>query len=145
MARIASGVCKRRLGSDSSTSKSEIASKLAGAKVAYPAACLWFVAIDPATRESLEICVSQGGARAGSLLDAVDRTVTGAGNEDRAAKDNGHDASTRIRICLRGSGAGARDDGGAVLDARVHQTVDPLQSMLVADRAAPVLSRSLRQ
>ncbi len=37
------------------------------------------MAIDAATRESLEICVAQGGTRAGSLLDAVDRTVTGAG------------------------------------------------------------------
>ncbi len=37
------------------------------------------LAIDPATRESLEICATQGGARAGSLLHAVDRTVTAAG------------------------------------------------------------------
>jgi DNA mismatch repair protein MutS len=35
--------------------------------------------IDAATRESLEITVSQSGQRKGSLLDAVDRTVTGAG------------------------------------------------------------------
>ena len=35
--------------------------------------------IDAATRESLELCVSQSGTRAGSLLAAVDRTVTGAG------------------------------------------------------------------
>src|SRR3712207_5552396 len=35
--------------------------------------------IDAATRESLEITVSAGGTRAGSLLAAVDRTVTGAG------------------------------------------------------------------
>ncbi|MHA6722192.1 DNA mismatch repair protein MutS [Sphingomonas sp. RS2018] len=37
------------------------------------------MAIDAATRDSLEICQSQGGTRPGSLLDAVDRTVTGAG------------------------------------------------------------------
>ena len=37
------------------------------------------MAIDAATRESLEICVTATGARSGSLLDAVDRTVTGAG------------------------------------------------------------------
>jgi DNA mismatch repair protein MutS len=37
------------------------------------------MAIDAATRESLELVRSAGGARAGSLLDAVDRTVTGAG------------------------------------------------------------------
>lgn len=37
------------------------------------------MAIDAATRESLELTVSSAGARKGSLLDAVDRTVTGAG------------------------------------------------------------------
>ncbi|HEY0626748.1 MAG TPA: DNA mismatch repair protein MutS [Allosphingosinicella sp.] len=35
--------------------------------------------IDAATRESLELTVSASGTRAGSLLHAVDRTVTGAG------------------------------------------------------------------
>jgi DNA mismatch repair protein MutS len=35
--------------------------------------------IDAATRESLEISVSSSGTRSGSLLAAVDRTVTGAG------------------------------------------------------------------
>ena len=35
--------------------------------------------IDAATRESLEISASQSGTRSGSLLAAVDRTVTGAG------------------------------------------------------------------
>ncbi|MCW3836564.1 DNA mismatch repair protein MutS [Sphingomonas canadensis] len=37
------------------------------------------MAIDAATRESLELTVSSAGTRRGSLLDAVDRTVTGAG------------------------------------------------------------------
>ena len=37
------------------------------------------MAIDAATRESLELTVSSAGGRKGSLLDAVDRTVTGAG------------------------------------------------------------------
>lgn len=37
------------------------------------------MAIDAATRESLELTQTSGGARKGSLLDAVDRTVTGAG------------------------------------------------------------------
>ena len=37
------------------------------------------MAIDAATRESLELTLSQAGSRKGSLLDAVDRTVTGAG------------------------------------------------------------------
>ncbi|WP_448660562.1 DNA mismatch repair protein MutS [Sphingomonas sp. CJ99] len=43
------------------------------------------MAIDAATRESLELTVSQSGARKGSLLDAVDRTVTGAGARMLAA------------------------------------------------------------
>lgn len=37
------------------------------------------MAIDAATRESLELTQTATGARKGSLLDAVDRTVTGAG------------------------------------------------------------------
>ncbi|AJP74765.1 DNA mismatch repair protein MutS [Sphingomonas hengshuiensis] len=37
------------------------------------------MAIDAATRESLELTTSTAGARKGSLLDSVDRTVTGAG------------------------------------------------------------------
>ena len=37
------------------------------------------MAIDAATRESLELTVSVSGTRAGSLLDCIDRTVTGAG------------------------------------------------------------------
>ncbi|AXJ96993.1 MULTISPECIES: DNA mismatch repair protein MutS [unclassified Sphingomonas] len=37
------------------------------------------MAIDAATRESLELTCTTGGQRKGSLLDAVDRTVTGAG------------------------------------------------------------------
>ncbi|PHQ61358.1 MAG: DNA mismatch repair protein MutS, partial [Sphingobium sp.] len=37
------------------------------------------VAIDAATRESLEIVATTSGTRAGSLLAAIDRTVTGAG------------------------------------------------------------------
>ncbi|MEY2926438.1 MAG: hypothetical protein RL367_915, partial [Pseudomonadota bacterium] len=36
--------------------------------------------IDAATRESLELTRTTGGKREGSLLDAVDRTVTGAGS-----------------------------------------------------------------
>ncbi|NML07536.1 DNA mismatch repair protein MutS [Sphingomonas sp. G-3-2-10] len=37
------------------------------------------MAIDAATRESLELTLSSAGSRKGSLLDSVDRTVTGAG------------------------------------------------------------------
>ncbi|WP_093666186.1 DNA mismatch repair protein MutS [Sphingomonas gellani] len=73
------------------------------------------VAIDAATRDSLELTEAQGGGRKGSLLDAVDRTVTGAGARLLAA-DLGAplmDAS-RIeeRLALVGffhDGAGARE------------------------------------
>ena len=37
------------------------------------------IAIDAATRESLELTCTTGGQRKGSLLDCIDRTVTGAG------------------------------------------------------------------
>ncbi|TKD52272.1 DNA mismatch repair protein MutS [Sphingomonas baiyangensis] len=43
------------------------------------------MAIDAATRESLELTVTQAGQRKGSLLDCVDRTVTGAGARTLAA------------------------------------------------------------
>jgi DNA mismatch repair protein MutS len=43
------------------------------------------MAIDAATRESLELTVSAGGTRSGSLLDCIDRTVTGAGARMLAA------------------------------------------------------------
>lgn len=43
------------------------------------------MAIDAATRESLELTVSSSGTRAGSLLDCIDRTVTGAGARMLAA------------------------------------------------------------
>jgi DNA mismatch repair protein MutS len=43
------------------------------------------MAIDAATRESLELTVSASGTRAGSLLDCIDRTVTGAGARMLAA------------------------------------------------------------
>ena len=47
------------------------------------------MAIDAATRESLELIRTTSGARAGSLLDAVDRTVTGAGARLLAADISG--------------------------------------------------------
>ena len=43
------------------------------------------MAIDAATRESLELTISTGGTRTGSLLDCIDRTVTGAGARMLAA------------------------------------------------------------
>jgi len=66
------------------------------------------VAIDAATRDSLEITCATGNTRKGSLLDAVDRTVTGAGARllaadlgapltDRAAADARLDLVQRFR------------------------------------------------
>jgi DNA mismatch repair protein MutS len=43
------------------------------------------MAIDPATRESLEIVATANGDRSGSLLGCIDRTVTGAGARQLAA------------------------------------------------------------
>ncbi len=43
------------------------------------------MAIDAATRESLELTIASGGTRTGSLLDCIDRTVTGAGARMLAA------------------------------------------------------------
>ena len=43
------------------------------------------MAIDAATRDSLELTQAQGGGRKGSLLDCIDRTVTGAGARALAA------------------------------------------------------------
>jgi len=43
------------------------------------------MAIDPATRDSLEICRTQTGAAAGSLLDCIDRCVTAPGRRLLAA------------------------------------------------------------
>ena len=43
------------------------------------------MAIDPATRDSLEICRTQGGAVAGSLLGCIDRCVTAPGRRLLAA------------------------------------------------------------
>ena len=47
------------------------------------------MAIDAATRESLELTAATSGGRKGSLLDAIDRTVTGAGARLLAADISG--------------------------------------------------------
>jgi len=81
------------------------------------------MAIDAATRESLELTVSAAGTRKGSLLDAVDRTVTGAGARllgadiaaplmDRAAIDARLDLVTLFH-----DDAGLRDSIRATLRA----------------------------
>jgi DNA mismatch repair protein MutS len=56
--------------------------------------------IDAATRESLELTQAQGGGRSGSLLDAIDRTVTGAGARLLAA-DLGAPLTDRARVQAR--------------------------------------------
>jgi DNA mismatch repair protein MutS len=56
--------------------------------------------IDAATRESLELAQAQGGGRSGSLLDCIDRTVTGAGARLLAA-DLGAPLTDRARIQAR--------------------------------------------
>ncbi len=58
------------------------------------------MAIDAATRESLELTQTTNGARKGSLLDAVDRTVTGAGAR-LLASDIGAPLMDRARIEAR--------------------------------------------
>ncbi|TXC72659.1 DNA mismatch repair protein MutS [Sphingomonas ginsenosidivorax] len=58
------------------------------------------MAIDAATRESLEITCAAGNVRKGSLLDAVDRTVTGAGARLLAA-DLGAPLMERGRVEAR--------------------------------------------
>ena len=47
-----------------------------------------FLAIDPATRASLEIDRTQKGMRAGSLLSVIDRTVSGPGARELSARLN---------------------------------------------------------
>jgi DNA mismatch repair protein MutS len=58
------------------------------------------MAIDAATRDSLELTATATGQRKGSLLDAVDRTVTGAGARALAA-DIGAPLVDRARIEAR--------------------------------------------
>jgi DNA mismatch repair protein MutS len=45
-----------------------------------------FMGIDPATRRNLELTETLSGARRGSLLDVIDRTVTAAGARELAAR-----------------------------------------------------------
>ncbi|HTI31892.1 MAG TPA: DNA mismatch repair protein MutS [Sphingomonas sp.] len=58
------------------------------------------MAIDAATRESLELTVSSSGTRAGSLLDCIDRTVTAGGARCLAA-DLSAPLTDRARIEAR--------------------------------------------
>jgi DNA mismatch repair protein MutS len=89
------------------------------------------MAIDAATRESLEICVSQGGTRTGSLLDAVDRTVTGAG-----ARLLGSDLAAPL---MDRGGIEAR----LALVARLHDEPGLRDMVRGALRALPDIGRAL--
>jgi DNA mismatch repair protein MutS len=87
--------------------------------------------IDPASRESLEITATAAGARKGSLLDAIDRTVTGAGARTLAA-DLSAPLAERAPI-------EARLD----LVALFHDDADLRTRLRTALRAQPDVARAL--
>ena len=99
------------------------------------------MAIDAATRESLELTATAAGARKGSLLDAVDRTVTGAGARLLAA-DLGAPlvdrAAIEARLDLMGlfaDDAGLRERLRAAL--RALPDIGRALGRLVAGRGSP--------
>ncbi len=99
------------------------------------------MAIDAATRESLELTQTTQGQRRGSLLDAVDRTVTGAGARALAA-DIGAPLMDRAAIDARLDLVGwFHDDAG--LRERVRAALRALPDIgralgrLVAGRGGP--------
>ena len=99
------------------------------------------MAIDAATRESLELTRTQGGERKGSLLDAVDRTATGAGARLLAADIGaplGDRAAADARLALV---AGFVDDGDlrATVRERLRRMPDIGRALgrLVAGRGGP--------
>jgi len=89
------------------------------------------MAVDAASRESLEITATAAGARKGSLLDAIDRTVTGAG-----ARLLGGDLSAPLtdRAAIE-----ARLDLVAIL----HDDGDLRARLRAALRALPDIGRAL--
>ncbi|MES2755500.1 MAG: DNA mismatch repair protein MutS [Pseudomonadota bacterium] len=89
------------------------------------------MAIDAATRESLELTQTAAGQRKGSLLDAVDRTVTGAGARLLAA-DLGAPLMDRAQI-------EARLD----LVAHCHDSSGFRDGLRTALRALPDVGRAL--
>ncbi|UAK26499.1 DNA mismatch repair protein MutS [Sphingomonas nostoxanthinifaciens] len=97
--------------------------------------------IDAATRESLEIVCSTGGSRKGSLLDAVDRTVTGAGAR-MLAGDLAAPLTDRATIDARLDLVGFIHDDGD-LRARLRATLRALPDIgralgrLAAGRGSP--------
>ncbi|WP_414903446.1 DNA mismatch repair protein MutS [Sphingomonas flavalba] len=97
--------------------------------------------IDAATRESLELTRASGGGRAGSLLDCIDRTVTGAGARLLAA-DIGAPLMDRQAIDARLDlvdhyvrDGGARDGMRAAL--RALPDIGRALGRLVAGRGGP--------
>ena len=97
--------------------------------------------IDAATRESLELTVSAGGTRKGSLLDAADRTVTGAGArllaQDIAAPLMNRDAiEARLALVQRfHDDPGLRDKVRAAL--RALPDIGRALGRLAAGRGSP--------
>jgi len=97
--------------------------------------------IDAATRESLELTQASGGGRKGSLLDAVDRTVTGAGARLLAA-DIGAPLTDRRRIEERLDLVALFERDGALRDSvrsRLKALPDVGRALgrLVARRGSP--------
>ena len=99
------------------------------------------MAIDAATRDSLELCCTQSGERKGSLLDAVDRTVTGGGAR-LLGSDIGAPLMNRAAIDCRLDLVGfLHDDAG--LRERLRTTLRALPDIgralgrLAANRGGP--------
>ena len=89
------------------------------------------MAIDAATRESLELTCTAAGQRKGSLLDAVDRTVTGAGARALAA-DLGAPLMDRAAI-----------DARLDLVGWLHDDAGQRERLRAALRAMPDIGRAL--
>lgn len=89
------------------------------------------MAIDAATRESLEIVCTMNGSRAGSLLHSIDRTVTGAG----------------ARLLAADLAAPLLDEGGILarldLVQWLHDDSGRRESLRAALRALPDIGRAL--
>ncbi len=97
--------------------------------------------LDPATRRSLEISTAQGGGREGSLLAAVDQTVTAGGGrllERRLSAPSTDVAVIRARIAAVGRLVEA-PDLRAALRAALTQVpdIDRALARLALDRGGP--------
>ncbi len=106
--------------------------------------------IDAPSRASLELLRSLGGERQGSLLAAIDRTVTGPGARELAARlasplarSRGNRAAARCRRRARGERDPARGCAGAAADRARHRPRD-LAACPAARRAARSRRRARR-